>query len=95
VVAVTLFAAAFLARRPGGRPELPALMAIGVLIVCADSLYAVASTEGLLSVVAVLSSLFPVVTIALARFYLHERLGRAQQAGVVIALSGVVALSVA
>jgi drug/metabolite transporter (DMT)-like permease len=97
VVAVALFAAAFLARRPGtgGRAELPALMAIGVLVVSADSLYAVASTEGLLSVVAVLSSLFPVVTIALARFYLHERLGRAQQVGVAIALSGVVALSIA
>ncbi len=97
VVAVSLFAAAFLVRRPGlgGRAELPALAAIGVIIVFADAFYAVATTEGLLAVVAVLSSLFPIVTIVLARIYLDERLGRAQQVGVAIALAGVLALSAA
>jgi drug/metabolite transporter (DMT)-like permease len=93
---VTLFAGVHLARRealqilPG---EVALLALIGVLIIGADAMYAVASTEGLLSVVAVLSSLYPVVTIALARLYLNERLSRAQQLGVAAALSGAVAIA--
>jgi drug/metabolite transporter (DMT)-like permease len=77
------------------RSELPLLALIGLLIIGADALYAVATTEGLLSVVVVLSSLYPAVTIALARLYLNERLQRRQQLGVAIALAGTVAIAVA
>jgi drug/metabolite transporter (DMT)-like permease len=94
--AVIVFGLAFLARRrPLGvdRRELPVLAGIGALVVSADTLFAVATTEGLISVVAVLSSLYPVVTIALARFYLGERLQRPQQAGVVLSLCGAAAVS--
>ena len=45
--------------------------------------------NGLLSVVAVLGGLYPVVTVVLAQTLLHERLRRAQLAGVVAALAGV------
>ena len=48
-------------------------------------LFAAASTRGLVSVVSVLSSLYLVV-VALARTVLAERIARAQQAGVVLAL---------
>jgi hypothetical protein len=41
----------------------------------------------------VLSSLYPVVTIGLARVYLHERIERLQQIGIAICLSSVVAIS--
>jgi drug/metabolite transporter (DMT)-like permease len=71
----------------------PVLAAIGSLIVGADALYAFATTEGLLSVVAVLSSLYPIVTIALARVYLQERIERLQRVGVAIAITGVAAIS--
>lgn len=47
-------------------------------------LFAAASTRGLVSVVSVPSSLYPVVV--LARTVLAERIARAQQAGVVLAL---------
>jgi drug/metabolite transporter (DMT)-like permease len=96
--AVVAFVVVFLARREplAVRPgEIPVLVLIGVLIIAADSMYAVASTKDLLSVVAVLSSLYPVVTIGLARYYLHERLQRYQQAGVAAAVFGAVAISAA
>jgi drug/metabolite transporter (DMT)-like permease len=52
-----------------------------------------AAGRGLLSVVGVLGSLYPAVTVLLARFVLHERLSRTQGAGVLICLAGVVALA--
>ncbi|HEV3375733.1 MAG TPA: EamA family transporter [Thermoleophilaceae bacterium] len=53
------------------------------------------ATEGLLSVVAVLSSLYPLVTIVLARIYLRERIARRQQLGAAAALAGAIAISAA
>jgi drug/metabolite transporter (DMT)-like permease len=58
--------------------QFPLLALIGILVITADALYAIASTEGLLSVVAMLSSLYPAVTIALARQFLGEPLERRQ-----------------
>jgi drug/metabolite transporter (DMT)-like permease len=95
LAAVAAFAIAFLITRPplAPRRELPVLTLIGLLIVGADAMYAVASTKDLLSVVAVLSSLYPVVTIALARFYLGERLSGPQKLGAAASLSGAVLIS--
>jgi drug/metabolite transporter (DMT)-like permease len=88
---VTLLAAAAFAR-PSMRIEpalLPSLVAIGVFDVTANSLFAVATNHGLLSLVAVAGSLYSAVTVLLARFVLGERLAFAQRAGVVIAIAGV------
>ncbi len=96
LTAVMVFVAAMLLRRAPlavRSVELPVIASIGVLIVGADSMYAIASTQGLLSVVAVLSSLYPLATVALARIYLHERIKRLQQIGIAACLSGVVAIS--
>ena len=60
-------------------------MLIGALILGADAMYALALTRGLLSVVAVLSSLYPVVTVALAHRYLNERIERRQLRGIAVA----------
>ena len=49
--------------------------------------YFLATQRGLLTVVAVLTSLYPAVTVALARWLLSERIGRRQGAG--LALAGV------
>ncbi len=72
---------------------LPALAAVGVLDLAANALYAWGTTEGLLSVVAVLASLYPVATVLLARGVLGERIRRVQAAGVVTALAGVVLIA--
>jgi drug/metabolite transporter (DMT)-like permease len=62
---------------------------VGVGDVAANLAFGLASTRGLVSVVAVLGSLYPVVTVLLARMVLHERLGSAQTLGVAGALGGV------
>ena len=56
-------------------------------------LFGLASTRGLLSVVSVLASLYPVVLVALARVLLHERIAQHQLAGVAVALGGVALIS--
>ncbi len=78
--------------RPG-TAALPALIALGALDVAANSLYALAVEETLLSVAAVLASLHPVATILLARAFLGERLQRVQLGGVVLVMAGIVLLA--
>jgi drug/metabolite transporter (DMT)-like permease len=65
----------------------------GLLLVTGTAAYGIATTKGLVSIVAVLATLSPVVTVALAVLLLHERLIGRQRAGVVIALAGVVLLA--
>ena len=72
---------------------LPLLVGVGVFDTTANFLFAYASTRGLLSVVAVLASLYPVVIVALARAVLNERVARPQLAGVTVALAGVALIS--
>jgi drug/metabolite transporter (DMT)-like permease len=70
------------------------LAAIGVFDTGGNVLFAAASQErGLLSVVSVLASLYPVVTVLLARTALRERVQRSQEAGVVVTLAGVALVS--
>jgi drug/metabolite transporter (DMT)-like permease len=77
----------------GVRPHLLALAACGILDTGGNALFAAASRHGLVSVVSVLASLYPVVTVLLARFLLGERVQPSQNAGVVVALVGVVLIT--
>ncbi len=81
-------------RATGLRPHLVALALIGLLDSGGNTLFAAASSShGLLSVVSVLASLYPVVTVLLARFVLGERVERTQDIGVLVTLAGVVLIS--
>ncbi|PRY18227.1 EamA family transporter [Kineococcus rhizosphaerae] len=94
---VLVVAVAFARRRdaaPVGRRDLSALLGLGVLDLGATAAYALASTAGLVSVVAVLASLYPAVTVLLAGRFHGERLARVQVAGVVVVLLGAVLTSV-
>jgi drug/metabolite transporter (DMT)-like permease len=71
------------------RANLRALTLIGLLDVSANGLFAVASRHGLLSIVSVAGSLYPVATVLLARALLGERVRRVQEVGIVAALAGV------
>jgi drug/metabolite transporter (DMT)-like permease len=72
-----------------GERDLPVLLLIGVLDMAGNALFAVATTESLLAVAAVLAQLYPVVTVLLARLVLGERISRGQGLGVVGAFAGV------
>lgn len=75
------------------RGDLPVLVLIGGFDVGANAAFAVASQSDLLSVTAVLASLYPVVTVLLARQVHGERLVGPQLPGVALALIGVVLLA--
>src|ERR1700677_313080 len=77
------------------RPALVLTALCGALDVTANVLYIVAAHHGLLAIVAVLTSLYPAATVALAAIVLRERLGRLQWIGVALALGGAVAISAA
>jgi drug/metabolite transporter (DMT)-like permease len=74
--------------------EVRLIVVAGVGDATANMLFSLASLRGYLSVVSVLGSLYPVMTVLLARIVLQQRLLTAQLVGVVAALGGVVLVSV-
>jgi drug/metabolite transporter (DMT)-like permease len=93
-LALLLVAAAIMRPRlRAARPHMPALAASGTLDVSANLLFAAATTKGLVSLVSVAGSLYPIVTVLLARVVLKERVRRIQEAGVIAALGGVVLIA--
>jgi drug/metabolite transporter (DMT)-like permease len=80
-------------RMPAGIRDASPLLLIGVLDFSATAFFALATEQGLLSVVSVVGSLYPAVTVVLARVVLAERVARSQEVGVVLTLAGVVAIS--
>lgn len=80
---VTLLGAAVVV---SGRPLLPAgaarsIVVIGLFDVVANVSFLLATRRGLLSIVALLASLYPAATVVLARVVLRERLSPAQAVG--------------
>jgi drug/metabolite transporter (DMT)-like permease len=87
---------AALLRRPPLRIERPDLLVValvGIGDMAGNLLFAAASSQGLVSVVSVLASLYPIVTVLLAATVLKERVARAQQAGIALTLAGVALIS--
>jgi drug/metabolite transporter (DMT)-like permease len=94
--AFALVVVAVLALRPRlsrSRADLAVIACIGLADTAGNVLFAAAASQGLVSVVSVLASLYPVVTVALARLYLRERVTRVQEGGAVATLTGVVLVS--
>jgi drug/metabolite transporter (DMT)-like permease len=73
--------------------ELPLLVVPGLLLLLGTLLYTVAADHGQLSLVSVLGSLFPVITVGLGVALLGERLSRVQTVGVAAALAGIVLIA--
>jgi drug/metabolite transporter (DMT)-like permease len=88
---VALVVAAALCTSTSLRPPralLPILVAVGVFDTGANVSVAFATTKGAAGTVAVLSALYPVVTVVLARVVLGEQLGIARRVGGAVALTG-------
>ena len=73
------------------RMSLLALIGLGDML--GNLLFAAASTSGLVSITSVLASLYPIVTVVLARALLAEKVARSQEAGIGLTLAGVALIS--
>lgn len=78
--------------RPVGN-GVASIAAAGMFDVAANLFYLLATREGLLTIVAVLTSMYPATTVVLARFVLNERMRTMQIVGLALAVAGVVAIS--
>jgi drug/metabolite transporter (DMT)-like permease len=78
---------------PRGGPR-SLIIAAGVLDVAANVFYLMATREGLLSVVSVLASLYPVGTVVLARIVLGERFASLQRIGMAVAIPAAILIAV-
>jgi uncharacterized membrane protein len=72
---------------PTVKPAIGTIVLAGLFDTGSNVIFLFATTLGDLSIVAVLSSLYPAATVLLARFWLNERMSRIQLAGLVLALT--------
>lgn len=75
------------------RDTAPAIAGAGALDFTANVFYLLATRHGLLSLVAVITSMYPASTVLLARVVLAERLVRTQLVGLACAVAGVVMIA--
>ena len=94
VVLVLILALAFMSIGGLIKKDIPLLATIGVTDAGANILFAFAASLGLLSVVAVLGSLYPIVTVLLAWWIHKERLMPVQYLGIVVTFTGVALIAV-
>jgi drug/metabolite transporter (DMT)-like permease len=90
-VAVPLLAAlAFALGRSARVPaaDLAPVAGAGLFDVVANAMVLLAVRRGLLSLVAPVAALYPATTVVLARFVLHERIGRQRAGGLALGLVG-------
>ena len=95
--ALLIVAAALSAQRPSLRlrpRDLAIVVAVGIGDTIGNVLFAASSSHGLVSLTAVLASLYPVVTVLLAAAVLRERVAPMQRAGIALTLAGVALISV-
>lgn len=79
----------------GGKLDWKLVAASGALDVAGGTTFMLASRAGSLSIVSVISSLYPALTVLFARLMLHERLERHQKIGLFSAAAAVVLLTLA
>jgi len=73
---------------------LPLVLLAGTLDVAGNVFYVLATHAGRLDVAAVLSSLYPAVTVLLAAILLKERVTRLQAVGILVAVVAIPLISV-
>jgi drug/metabolite transporter (DMT)-like permease len=96
MTSTSIILAAVAIRRPSlavAPMQVPLLVLVGIGDMLANLLFAAASTSGLVSITSVLASLYPIVTVLLARLVLRERVARSQEMGIALTLAGVALIS--
>jgi uncharacterized membrane protein len=96
---VSIGASAMLARFRGDPLRVPRadrrmIVLAGVLDQLANVLYVLAIGRNLFALIAVLASMFPVSTVALAYFVDHEKVNRLQRVGLMFALASLVLIAI-
>ncbi|MCF8069697.1 MAG: DMT family transporter [Desulfobacterales bacterium] len=94
--AFTVIGLALAIQRPGyqfKKADIPVLLGLALLDTTGFIAICVATTTGLVGIVSVLTSLYPVVAIFLAFVFLHEKMKKNQIIGAIVALSGVLLIS--
>jgi drug/metabolite transporter (DMT)-like permease len=96
--ALVMVAGVVAARRPSvrlSRRNLAIVAGVGIGDTLGNVFFAASSSAGgLVSLTAVLASLYPVVTVVLAASVLHERVAPLRKTGIALTLAGVVLISV-
>src|SRR6266852_6050871 len=97
MTSMSVILAAVAVRRPSLaiQPLQVAVLAlVGVADMLGNLLFAAASTSGLVSITSVLASVYPIVTVLLARLVLKERVARSQEVGIALTFASVALISV-
>lgn len=77
------------------RDVMPLVALSGGLDMVANVLFLLATRTGMLTIAALLTSMYPIVVVVLARHLLAERLGRPQQVAVALSLAAIGVITVA
>jgi drug/metabolite transporter (DMT)-like permease len=93
LLGVAVWAGAPPAWRGASPRVLAAVIGSGVLDAVANVCYVLATRAGLFGVAVVLTSLYPGVTVLLARLVLGERIRPVQLAGLLLAIAGIAVVS--
>lgn len=91
----TMLTVALILRTVGGlkKEDIPLLAATGSLDAIANVLFTTAAGLGIIAIVSVLGSLFPIATGLLAWWFLKERLKPIQYIGILVTMAGVLAIT--
>lgn len=81
-------------RRGLGVATIALAVVSGILDAAANVSYFIAAREGVMSLAAVLTSLYPAITVLLARIFYSERLRAVQRLGLAVAIAGVALVTV-
>ena len=76
-----------------GKVQLPYILLMGFMDTMAAFCFALATSKGMLSQVAVISSMYPAVTIILSMMIAGERIRKIQFSGVLLAITGIALIS--
>jgi uncharacterized membrane protein len=95
VTVIITLVLAMATRSIGGldRQALPLILAIGILDALALLSFSVATTDGNVAIVSVLSSLDPIVLAILAFIFIRERIARLQVIGLFVVIGGSILVS--